>query len=67
MLGVGSPGARTAPIRYRLADAGNVSLAVYDAQGVLVREILRAVPQSAGEHVVDWDATALDRKPVAPG
>ena len=44
-----------------------MSLAVYDAQGVLVREILRAVPQSAGEHVVDWDGTPSTESPSRTG
>ena len=67
LLGLGSPGARTESIHYRLAAAGNVSLAVYDDRGLLVREILRAVPQGSGDHAVDWDATDLAGKPAAPG
>ncbi len=42
-------------IRYRLAQPGRVSLAVYDAGGVLVRELLHAIPQDAGDHAVMWD------------
>jgi hypothetical protein len=47
------------PISYHLSQDGHVSLAVYDANGVLVREILRAVPQAAGDHTAVWDG--LDR------
>ena len=48
------------PIRYHLARGGDVSLAVYGADGVLVREVLRAVPQKAGDHVVLWDGRGRD-------
>ena len=48
------------PIRYHLSRGGDVSLAVYDGDGVLVREVLRAVPQEAGDHVVLWDGRGRD-------
>ena len=38
---------------------GNVSAAVYDAQGSLVRELLHAAPMNAGKHSLIWDG--LDR------
>lgn len=46
-------------IRYQLPQAGNVSAAVYDAEGRLVRELLRGAPQEAGQHSLIWDG--LDR------
>ncbi|HVZ89461.1 MAG TPA: FlgD immunoglobulin-like domain containing protein [Polyangia bacterium] len=55
------------PIRYSLAAAGDVSLAIYDQQGALVREILRADPQKAGEHLAVWDGLGRDGKPVPAG
>jgi hypothetical protein len=55
------------PIRYHLDAAGNVSLAVYDPGGRLVREVLRADPQAAGDHVVSWDGKTREGKPVPPG
>jgi hypothetical protein len=66
-LGLGQTEAATVSIPYRLAKAGQVSLAVYDDKGVLVRELLRAVPQGAGDHVVTWDGLGQDRKPAQPG
>ena len=46
---------------------GNVSVAVYDAQGRLVRELSRAQPMTAGAHTLKWDS--LDRQgiPQPPG
>jgi hypothetical protein len=51
--------AEEAPPTYRIAADGNVSLAVYDAQGRMVRELARAEPRKAGTHPVVWDG--LDR------
>ena len=67
LLGVEPPGTATLPIRYRLAAAGNVSLAVYDARGALVRELLRATPQPPGDHAVEWDGRDRSGKPASPG
>jgi hypothetical protein len=42
-------------ISYALASSGRVSLAVYDAHGRIVRTLLAAVTQSAGDHHIVWD------------
>ena len=46
-------------INYSLAEAGKVSLAVYDAQGRMVRPILYGEPQTPGTYSHSWDG--LDR------
>lgn len=43
------------PITYTLPTAGNVSLAVYDAQGRQVRTLLSGARQEAGAHTMSWD------------
>ncbi|MEI8084250.1 MAG: FlgD immunoglobulin-like domain containing protein, partial [Actinomycetes bacterium] len=55
------------PVKYTLARDGNVSLALYDAQGTLVRELLRAVPQKAGKQSVVWDGRDQNAQPVGSG
>jgi hypothetical protein len=47
-------------IRYQLPRAGNVSAAIYDAEGRLVRELLHAAPQEAGRHTLIWDGRDRD-------
>lgn len=59
--------AATYAIKYRLAKAGPVSLNVYDANGALVRELLRATPQPAGEQTLIWDGLDRDGNSVVPG
>jgi hypothetical protein len=46
-------------IPFELREPGRVSAAVYDANGRLVRELLHAVPKTAGKHFLVWDG--LDR------
>ena len=48
-----------ADIPFTLDKPGNVSAAIYDAQGGLVRELLHAAPKTAGGHALIWDG--LDR------
>lgn len=55
--------AHTGGIRYQLPRAGNVSAAIYDAEGRLVRELLRGQPMAAGKHTLAWDG--MDRNGVA--
>ena len=50
-------------ISFTLAHPGNVSAAIYDADGRQVRELARAAPMNAGAHVLEWDG--LDRQGVA--
>jgi outer membrane protein assembly factor BamB len=67
VLGQNAPnpfGART-QIQYRLPNAGRVEIAVHDAQGGLVRVLLRA-EQPAGPHQVEWDGLDRSGRP-APG
>src|SRR5215510_14601465 len=59
--------ADTYEINYPLSQASNVSVAVYNADGNLVREILRAVPQDAGKHTLIWDGLDREGKGVPPG
>ncbi len=48
----------TSTIRFRLAEAGQVSLALFDVSGRRVRTLLEGV-QGEGEHEVQLDATGL--------
>ena len=45
----------TASVRYRLDQPGQVSAAVYDGDGTLIRTLLRAQFQEPGEHTLHWD------------
>ncbi|MFO8012157.1 MAG: PA14 domain-containing protein [Phycisphaerae bacterium] len=51
----------------RLDRAGQVSAAVYDADGRLVRELLRGARRAAGTHTVAWDGLDRDGRPQPPG
>jgi hypothetical protein len=53
-------------VRYRLPEAGSVTLRIYDAQGRLVRT-LQEGQQSAGEHLIVWDGRHADGHRVSPG
>ena len=55
------------PVTFTLEKAGNVSLAVYDAQGRQLRTLLNAVPYPAGRHSVSWDGLDRAGRPVLPG
>jgi hypothetical protein len=55
--------AHVAEIPFTLDKPGNVSVAIYDAEGRQVRTLLRAKPLSAGRHTVIWDG--LDRNGTA--
>jgi hypothetical protein len=48
-------------ITVTLDKPGNVSAAVYDAQGSLVRELMHAAPMNAGKHSLIWDGLDRDR------
>ena len=54
-------------IDYGLKKDGNVSVAVYNSDGVLVREIARAERQAAGKHTLRWDGLDQLGRPVPPG
>lgn len=53
-----NPFVHSAKIAYALATATHVELKVYDVAGQLVRTVINE-PQSAGEHVVEFDGTLL--------
>ncbi len=66
-IAVAAARADTYPITYKLDRAGNVSVNVYDSSGAIVRELLHAASQSAGEHTLIWDGLDRTGKGVAPG
>jgi hypothetical protein len=49
-------------IPFTLDKPGNVSLAVYDAKGRVIRTLLRAEPMATGKHTVAWDGLDRDGK-----
>ena len=55
------------PIRYTVPEAGNVVIAIDDAQGRRVRNLLAEAPRAAGDHVDLWDGRDDDGKTVKPG
>lgn len=44
-----------ADVPFTLAKPGNVSAAIYDSQGRLLRSLLHGKPMQAGEHRLAWD------------
>jgi hypothetical protein len=52
-----------ADIAFTLDKPGNISVAIYDAQGRQVRSLVRGKPLAAGRHTVIWDG--LDRNGTA--
>ena len=55
------------PVRFTAPGKGLVSLAIYDANGVLVRSLLSAQAVEAGRQTVTWDATTDLGLPVKAG
>ena len=55
------------PISFKLEKPGQVSAAVYDSQGRLVRELLHAVPMAAGKQSVIWDGLDRDGNSLPAG
>ena len=51
-------------IPFTLDKSGNVSLAIYDAKGRMIRTLLRAEPMTVGKHTVDWDGLDREGNPV---
>ncbi len=43
------------PVSYTLTKSGRVSVAIYDGEGRMVRELARTEPQEAGSHTLYWD------------
>ena len=62
-----NPTTGTAQISFSLADpAARVQLALYDAGGRMVRQLLNG-PLSAGDHTRVWDGRLDGRSMAAPG
>ena len=55
------------PIRYKLSDPRRVSIAIYDLQGHIVRELTRGVPRKAGRQQELWDTRDNNGKSLPPG
>ena len=56
-----------AEIEYTLPKDGRVSLAIEDASGKRIRNLVPALPRKAGKNVERWDGLDDAGKPVAPG
>ena len=52
---------------FELSKPGNVSFAVYDSQGYMVRELLRGEKQDAGKHASTWDGLDRYGQAMPPG
>lgn len=60
-------GAVAGGIRYSLKEAGLVSLAIYNGQGQVVRELLHAAERTAGPHEEAWNGLDEAGQKVPPG
>jgi len=56
-----------ADISLDFAKPGNISAAIYDAQGRMVRELTRAESMQTGKHSFAWEGLDMDGKPVPAG
>ena len=56
-----------ADIPFTLEKPGNVSAAIYDAQGRQVRTLRNAEPLDAGKHTIVWDGLDRNGQPVPAG
>lgn len=54
-------------INYELKEPGFVSLAIYNGQGQVVRELLHGAERAAGAHQETWDGTGEDGKALSAG
>lgn len=61
-----NPFAAQTTLTLRLAEAGPVTLSVYDVQGRAVATLVDR-PMAVGEHQVRWDGTAADGRPLPAG
>jgi len=64
---VGAARAEPHEILFRLKEAGQVSVAVYDAQGKMLRELSRGTRMEPGEHRLTWDGLDRYGKPAPAG
>ena len=60
-------GAGSTTLTYTLSAAATTSVIVRDADNVTVRTLQPDTPQTAGTYTLDWDGTADDASPLAPG
>ncbi|HYO69448.1 MAG TPA: PA14 domain-containing protein, partial [Archangium sp.] len=58
---------RGARIEYTLASKGRVSMHITDAQGRIIRDLLRAAPREAGRQVEIWDGLDDQGLPAPAG
>src|SRR5437773_8772291 len=59
--------AKSREISFRLREAGQVSVAVYDAEGKMLRELSRGTRMEPGEHSLTWDGLDRYGKPAPMG
>ena len=59
--------AKSYDISFRLKEAGQVSVAVYDTQGKMLREFSRGTRMEPGEHHLTWDGLDRYGKPAPAG
>jgi hypothetical protein len=62
-----SPTRGATTLRYTLSAPARVRLALYDAQGRLVRHLVTETSQQAGEHRAYWDGADATGRLAAPG
>ncbi|MFM9194813.1 MAG: transposase, partial [Planctomycetia bacterium] len=62
-----TPAARAFDITLEVGKPANVSAAIYDSQGRMVRELARALPLPAGRQTLTWDGLDMDGRPAAAG
>ncbi len=65
LAGIGR--AATPEVAFRLRESGYVSLAVYDEEGIMRRELLRGEWREAGQHRLEWDGLDGDGMPLPAG
>jgi hypothetical protein len=66
-LAADAPPAGGADVTYTLPAATKISLSVIDANGWIVRELLRADAEDAGAHTIHWDGNDDMGRPCPPG
>lgn len=62
-----SPVSKPILIHYTLPEESNVSLAVFDPQGHLIRTLLKDIHQRKGDNVAFWNGRDQYGDPVSPG
>jgi len=62
-----NPTSATTTISYTLPEDSRISMGLYDVTGRLVRMLVPATQQKAGEHAIEWDGTAASGEAVPSG